>query len=249
MTDDETVPLKAAPEPETSEAEPEPEPGPERRTLGRDLLAAGALAVVLAALGFPLAMLWQLISPRVEYVTVDGGWYSVETYSDGFVLGDLYFAGLGLILGIVVAIAAWTTMRERRGPVVLLGLVVGSVACQVVAWRIGRHEWEQFWEAVRAAPPGCTCGGLRRSCSSTSTRGRHGTRRGSGISQRHCPRSSSAGWRSWPSRRSSLTPFAQVGHVGPTCGRVFPNSGIPVASDPGPITLVPCSDALIYQEM
>ncbi|WP_199042198.1 DUF2567 domain-containing protein [Glycomyces salinus] len=152
MTDDETVPLKAAPDPETPEAEPEP--GPERRTLGRDLLAAGALAVVLAALGFPLAMLWQVITPRVEYVTVDGGWYSVETYSDGFVLGDLYFAGLGLILGIVVAIAAWTAMRARRGPVVLLGLVVGSVACQVVAWRIGRHEWEQFWEAVRAAPPG-----------------------------------------------------------------------------------------------
>lgn len=154
MTDDETVPLKAAPEPETSETEPEPETRPERRTLGRDLLAAGALAVVLAALGFPLAMLWQVISPRVEYVTVEGGWYAVETYSDGFVLGDLYFAGLGLILGIVAAITAWAALRERRGPVLLLGLVVGSIACQVVAWRIGRHEWEQFWEAVRAAPPG-----------------------------------------------------------------------------------------------
>ena len=152
MKDDETAPLKAEPEPETSE--PQPERGSDRRTVGRDLLAAGALAVVLAALGFPCAMLWQLITPRVEYVTVEGGWYSVETYSDGFVRGDLYFAGLGLLMGIAAAIAAWGVMRAFRGPAVMLGLVVGSVACQVVAWRIGRHEWELFWDAVRAAPPG-----------------------------------------------------------------------------------------------
>ena len=124
------------------------------RTLGRDLLASGALAVVLAALGFPYAMLWQVITPRVEFVTIEGGWVGVEAYPDDYVLADLYFAGIGLALGIIAAIAAWTVMRERRGPVVLLGLVVGSIACQVVAWRIGLSEWESFWEAMRGAPVG-----------------------------------------------------------------------------------------------
>lgn len=125
------------------------------RTLGRDLLASGALAVILTALGFPFAMLWQLITPRVEFVTVEGGgWYSVESYPEGYIQADLYFAGMGLVLGIAAAVIAWYAMRGRRGPAVLLGLVVGSVGCQVVAWRIGTAEWDAFWTAVEAAPPG-----------------------------------------------------------------------------------------------
>ncbi|THV39530.1 DUF2567 domain-containing protein [Glycomyces buryatensis] len=124
------------------------------RTLGRDLLAASVLAVVLTALGFPYAMLWQIITPRVEYVTVEGGWSGVVSHDDRFVEGDLMFAGLGLVLGILAAIMAWSVMRERRGPIVMLGLVIGSIACQVVAWRIGLHEWESFWEAIARAPIG-----------------------------------------------------------------------------------------------
>lgn len=139
----------------TSEGGASPAGRPRRdRTLGRDLLASGGLAVVLTALGLPFAMLWQLITPRVEYVTVEGGWYTVETYPEGYIQADLVFAAMGLVLGIAAAITAWAAMRGRRGPVVMLGLVVGSVACQVVAWRIGRAEWEAFWEAARAAPPG-----------------------------------------------------------------------------------------------
>lgn len=124
------------------------------RTVGRDLLAAGVLAVVLTALGFPFAMLWQIITPRVEFVVLDGGWASVETYPEGYIQGDLVFAGIGLALGLVAAISAWTAMRERRGPLLLLGLVIGSIACQVVAWKIGAHEWQQFWDAVERAPIG-----------------------------------------------------------------------------------------------
>ncbi|GAA1669763.1 hypothetical protein GCM10009830_14490 [Glycomyces endophyticus] len=149
----------------TDESTPEPGPradprvyGGERarsqRTVGRDLLAAGVLAVVLAALGFPFAMLWQIVTPRVEFVVVDGGWASVETYPEGYIEGDLVFAGIGLALGILAAALAWSAMRERRGPVLLLGLVVGSVACQFVAWKIGAHEWQQFWDAVERAPVG-----------------------------------------------------------------------------------------------
>jgi hypothetical protein len=125
-----------------------------QRTVGRDLLAAGVLAVILTALGFPFAMLWQIVTPRVEFIVVDGGWVAVETYPEGYIEGDLMFAGIGLALGIVAAILAWSAMRERRGPVLLLGLVIGSIACQVVAWKIGAHEWQQFWDAVERAPAG-----------------------------------------------------------------------------------------------
>ncbi|RRS01959.1 DUF2567 domain-containing protein [Glycomyces terrestris] len=125
-----------------------------QRTVGRDLLAAGFLAVILTALGFPAAMLWQIVTPRVEYVVVDGGWAMVEPYPDAFVEGDLVFAGIGLVLGILAAVAAWAAMRDRRGPILLLGLVIGSVACQVVAWKIGAIEWQAFWDAVERAPAG-----------------------------------------------------------------------------------------------
>ncbi|HEX2144641.1 MAG TPA: hypothetical protein VHG10_09055 [Glycomyces sp.] len=124
------------------------------RTAGRDLLAAGALAVVLTALGFPFAMLWQIVSPRVEFVVVEGGWRSVETYPGAYVEADLVFAGIGLGLGILAAAFTWAAMRDRRGPFVLLGLVIGSIGCQVVAWKIGAHEWQQFWDAVAQAPAG-----------------------------------------------------------------------------------------------
>ncbi|MCH7231903.1 DUF2567 domain-containing protein [Glycomyces sp. L485] len=124
------------------------------RTLGRDLLAAGTLAFILTALGFPFAMLWQIITPRVEFVATEAAWVGVEIYPDGYVLADLYFAGMGLVLGVLAAIVSWTAMRERRGPIALLGLVVGSVGCQVVAWRIGQAEWEAFWDAMRSATPG-----------------------------------------------------------------------------------------------
>ncbi|GAA2285048.1 hypothetical protein GCM10009853_044810 [Glycomyces scopariae] len=125
-----------------------------QRTVGRDLLAAGVLAVILTALGFPYAMLWQIVTPRVEFVVVDGGWVSVDTYPEGYIEGDLMFAGIGLALGIVAAVVAWAAMRERRGPILLLGLVIGSVACQVVAWKIGANEWQDFWDAVERAPIG-----------------------------------------------------------------------------------------------
>jgi hypothetical protein len=124
------------------------------RTIGRDLAAAGFLAVVLTAIGLPAAMLWQILTPRVEFVILEGGWNSTETYPSGYVQGDLVFAGIGLVLGIVAAIMAWTAMSGRRGPILLLGLVIGSVGCQVVAWKIGAKEWEAFWNAVERAPVG-----------------------------------------------------------------------------------------------
>jgi hypothetical protein len=125
------------------------------RTIGRDLAAAGFLAVVLTAIGLPAAMLWQILTPRVEFVIVESGrWASTETYPSGYVEGDLVFAGIGLVLGIVAAIMAWTAMRARRGPILLLGLVIGSIGCQVVAWKIGANEWQAFWDAVERAPAG-----------------------------------------------------------------------------------------------
>lgn len=124
------------------------------RTIGRDLLTAAALAVVLTALGFPFAMLWQIVTPRVEYRVLDGGWTSVDTYPEAYVQADLIFAGMGLVLGIVAAVIAWNTLRERRGPVMLLGLVVGSIASQVAAWQIGAHEWQRFWESMERVPVG-----------------------------------------------------------------------------------------------
>nr|BFF24333.1 hypothetical protein GCM10025732_22980 [Glycomyces mayteni] len=241
---DEATPVSPATDPHVYGGPPARSP----RTVGRDLLAAGVLAVVLTALGFPAAMLWQIVTPRVEFVVVDGGWLAVETYPDGYVEGDLMFAGIGLVLGIAAAVFAWSAMRERRGPILLLGLVIGSIASQVVAWKIGANEWQQFWDAVERAPAGVHMFRPRRSCSSSSTPAPPGTRSGSGISQRPSTRSSSAHWPSWPSPRPSLTPSAPVGHVARACERTLPNSGMPFDLEMRVTTLGACSDASTSSE-
>ncbi|QSB04244.1 hypothetical protein [Natronoglycomyces albus] len=149
------------PEPSSDFAdEPSPEKSPPpdaaRKTLAADTRAAALLAVVLGFFGLPLAVLWQALTPRVEIVRTERSWAPTELDPAGFVLADLNFAAIGLIAGIIAAILVWNALRARRGPIILFGLVVGSLACQIVAWRFGSRHWEAFWDAVHAGEPGWT---------------------------------------------------------------------------------------------
>lgn len=118
----------------------------------RDLLAAGAIVLLLSVLGLPLGALWQILAPRVEMVRVDGGWAFTEENPEQYMGGDAVFAILGIAAGIVVALALYLGWRSRRGPLMLTGTVLGSILCQTVAWRFGRggrDEYVASLEAVR----------------------------------------------------------------------------------------------------
>jgi hypothetical protein len=122
------------------------------KATGRDIVAeivtALVVAVVLTALGAGLAYLWAAISPRVVLeMTADGPVYT-QPNPEGYVAGESVYLMMTAGVGVLAAVAVWMLARKRRGPIVLAGLAVGSVAgATLMAWlghRIGLTEYQRL---------------------------------------------------------------------------------------------------------
>jgi len=122
------------------------------RATPRDLLLEVVTALVVAALltgvGAGLAYVWSAISPRVLLeMTADGPAYT-QPNPEGYVAGESVYLMLTVGVGILSAIAVWLLARKRRGPIVLVGLAIGSVAgAALMAWlgsRIGLTEYQRL---------------------------------------------------------------------------------------------------------
>ncbi len=99
-----------------------------------------ALGVVLGAL-LVLAVLqgvaWAAVAPGVPYkVLADGRFGALPTTSTYLFVAAATFALSGMVLGIVVAAAAWQA-RSARGWQMLVTVVGGSLVGAAVAWLIG----------------------------------------------------------------------------------------------------------------
>ncbi|WP_438672311.1 DUF2567 domain-containing protein [Solihabitans fulvus] len=116
-----------------------------------DLLPAVSVGSLVMLLGLPLGWLWSRLAPAENILVVQGGKLipvPLESYHrfDDLVL----FVLLGLGAGLVTGVAIWL-LRERRGPVVMLAAIAGSLGAAWlmkgvgVAWAGGRY-------AVTAAP-------------------------------------------------------------------------------------------------
>lgn len=108
-----------------------------RAELREDVPAALRYAAILAVIGLPLGALWALLAPVVHVVTLPGtGTGSpageADHTFDAVAINVLLVASFGVIAGAV----AWRR-RHRRGPVMLVGLVVGALVGAWVAGRIG----------------------------------------------------------------------------------------------------------------
>ena len=141
-------------------AEPAPPP---RRPLRPTLAAAAVTAVVLAVAGGPLGLLWHYLSPAVPVINAGQGRIVVNDPSpEEYIAADGWFTLLGLAFGLTAAITAWMLLRRHRGPWLLAGVTLGSLAAAVVAWQagrlIGRGAYQQWQEtsaqaATYQAPP------------------------------------------------------------------------------------------------
>ncbi len=119
---------------------PDPAPAPARsRGVWREVLIALAVAATLAALGLPLGLLWRAVTPRVEFVMTDAGATTVQAEPEGFVAGDGWYVLITFAVGVVAAIVVWALLRRRRGPLVLLGLVLGCAAGGMLTAWIGHQ--------------------------------------------------------------------------------------------------------------
>lgn len=125
------------------ELQPAPEPLPPRAgpvTWAELVPAIGVLGVV-AVLGLPLGALWSWLAPP-EYVartvgapTPDGVLPFVGQSEHRFD-DTATFLLLGLATGLLIGAALWL-FRRRRGPLVLIAAVLGSVIGGLLAIRIG----------------------------------------------------------------------------------------------------------------
>lgn len=125
-----------------------------RATPAAHLLRVLSVTGMLVVLGFPLGIVWQFSTPRVKLLHVEGGWGLAEENPEQYMAADGLFALIGIGVGIVVAIVVWATMRRNRGPLMLTGLVVGSILCQTVAWRFGRIGRDEYQAALDTVPVG-----------------------------------------------------------------------------------------------
>jgi hypothetical protein len=123
-------------------------PKARRRWLGP--VVAFAVAVVVAALGFPLGALWSAIGPHIPALMTDQGPVYADPEGEQSVAGEGTYVFLTLGAGIVLAILVWVLLRRHRGVAALLGLAAGGVGAGVVMLWFG-HAIGQ-----RTAPVGTT---------------------------------------------------------------------------------------------
>ncbi|MBA8823457.1 hypothetical protein FHX42_000786 [Saccharopolyspora lacisalsi] len=102
-----------------------------------DLLPALIALVSVSLLGVPLGWLWSRLAPAHASVLTSGGELSmmpVESYHrfDALAVFLLITASAGVLLGALL----WL-VRSRRGPVVLVAGVLGSLACAWLASKLG----------------------------------------------------------------------------------------------------------------
>jgi hypothetical protein len=106
-----------------------------------DLLPAVSVLSTTALLGLPVAWIWARIAPAVPGMISQSGKpvalpspYGYHRFDDLAV-----FLLLGLATGIIAGVAMWL-LRERRGPVILIAAVLGSL---VAAW-LAQHTGLSF---------------------------------------------------------------------------------------------------------
>ncbi|MFI6032044.1 DUF2567 domain-containing protein [Amycolatopsis magusensis] len=118
-----------------------------------DILPAVSVLSMVMLTGIPLAALWALLAPpqRVRVVSATENPVPLQLESwhrfDDLAVFALLAFGVGIVVGVVI----WL-LRERRGPVVLLAAVLGSVLAWWLASMLGPGAFAGMLYEVTAAP-------------------------------------------------------------------------------------------------
>ena len=125
------------------EVQPAPEPAPLRHGAVVPADVAPALRVLGAVglLGFPLGALWSWLAPpefvaRSDRALTPGGVLPFVGQSEHRFDDMATFLLLGIAAGVLTSVALWLYQR-RRGPLLLLAAVLGSVVGAWLAMHIG----------------------------------------------------------------------------------------------------------------
>ncbi|WFE41427.1 DUF2567 domain-containing protein [Micromonospora sp. WMMD998] len=126
-----------------------------RRGGGRAVATALGVTALLSALGAPLGLLWAWLAPGTPVRQTPGGAVYAVPQPEQPIAADGWFSLLALGFGVLAAIALWTLLRWRRGPLILLAVTLGGFGAAVVAWQVGRRiGLATFERLLETAPPG-----------------------------------------------------------------------------------------------
>ncbi|CCH34112.1 DUF2567 domain-containing protein [Actinosynnema sp. NPDC047251] len=113
------------------------EPPRPRVVVKADLLPAFAVLSTIALFGLPAGWLWAWLAPPQNVVIAqDASLVPVTGESYHRLDGLMLFVLIGLGAGLLTGIAVWL-LRERRGPVVLIGAILGGGVAAYLAQRTG----------------------------------------------------------------------------------------------------------------
>jgi hypothetical protein len=98
--------------------------------------AASVLAAGLAVAGIGVAVVWSLLAPRAMWIAQSGGGYLQDGNTKAFAGADVLFLLMGVVVGVVAGAGVFGLVR-RRGPLVGVGLLVGSLAGSALAATVG----------------------------------------------------------------------------------------------------------------
>jgi hypothetical protein len=102
-----------------------------------DLLPSLTVLSMIGLVGIPIGWLWaQLAPPQRVRVGQDGSLVPLQLESWHRFDDLVIFTLLGLAAGVLVGAAVWL-LRERRGPVVMIAAVLGSVLAAWLATLMG----------------------------------------------------------------------------------------------------------------
>jgi hypothetical protein len=112
--------------------------------------AAGSLALGAAA----GVVWWLVVQPPAYELNSNGGASTSERGLSEFIAGDAWFCAIGLVVGLLIGLAAWRWLRSIGWSVVLVVLVcalASALTCWLVGYRLGPGE---FSTRLAAAQPG-----------------------------------------------------------------------------------------------
>ena len=132
----------------------QPAPSRTRRRWGLALrllvFLAGSL-VLGAAAG---VVWWLVVQPPAYELNSNGGATTSERGLTQFIAGDAWFCAIGLVVGLLIGLAAWRWLLSVGWPVVLVVLgcaVASALTCWLVGYHLGPGE---FSARLAAAQPG-----------------------------------------------------------------------------------------------
>lgn len=101
-----------------------------------DLLPAVTVLSMVGLIGIPVGWLWARLAPPQRLLVVEGDHLPLQLESWHRFDALVIFALLGLVAGLFIGALVWL-LRERRGPVVMIAAVLGSVLAAWLAKMMG----------------------------------------------------------------------------------------------------------------